>query len=100
MILTFNTLYLLGREWCQLFINGSIFTPYLLKVLTFAGLTTNNIVKVTVFLTDMNDYAAVNTVYAKYFSSPYPARTAVAVVALPLGSRVEIEVIAQVAKPL
>ncbi|MFA6989777.1 MAG: RidA family protein [Candidatus Gastranaerophilaceae bacterium] len=70
----------------------------LLKVLTFADLTTDNIVKVTVFLTDMNDYASVNNVYAKYFSSPYPARTAVAVTALPLGSKVEIEVIAQ--KPL
>ena len=67
----------------------------LLKVLNFANLTTDNIVKVTVFLTDMNDYATVNAVYAKYFSAPYPARTAVAVSALPLGSKVEIEVVAQ-----
>jgi 2-iminobutanoate/2-iminopropanoate deaminase len=67
----------------------------LLNILTFAGLTTDNIVKVTVFLADINNYAAVNTVYAKYFNPPYPARTAVAVAALPLGAEVEIEVIAQ-----
>lgn len=67
----------------------------LLKVLNYTNMTTDNIVKVTVFMTDMNDYASVNTVYAKYFSAPYPARTAVAVKALPLGANVEIEVIAQ-----
>lgn len=67
----------------------------LLNVLDVAGLTTDNIVKSTVLLTDMNNFAAVNIVYAKYFNSPYPARTAIGVASLPLGADVEIEVIAQ-----
>jgi 2-iminobutanoate/2-iminopropanoate deaminase len=67
----------------------------LLAVLKSANLTTNDVVKSTIYLTDMNDYAAVNEVYSIYFHSPYPARTAICVAALPLGSKVEIEVIAQ-----
>lgn len=65
------------------------------KVLLAAGVTSDNVVKTTVYLTDMSDYAAVNEVYGEYFSAPYPARTAVAVAALPLGAKVEIEVIAK-----
>ena len=60
-----------------------------------ADVTSDNVVKTTVYLTDMADYAAVNEVYGAYFNAPYPARTAIAVAALPLGSKVEIEVIAK-----
>lgn len=67
----------------------------LLSVLDTAGLTTDNIVKSTVLLTNMSDFAAVNEVYSKYFNAPYPARTAIGVAALPLCANVEIEVIAQ-----
>ncbi|NNE96329.1 MAG: RidA family protein [Acidimicrobiales bacterium] len=66
-----------------------------LDVLSAAGLTSDNVVKVTVFLTDMGDYAAMNEVYAQQFSAPYPARSAVAVAQLPLGSNIEIEMVAQ-----
>lgn len=54
----------------------------------------SHVVKVTVFLTDMNDFAAMNAVYAMYFEAPYPARSTIAVKALPLGARVEMECIA------
>ena len=64
------------------------------SVLEAAGVTSDNVVKATVYLTDMADYAVVNEVYGEYFKAPYPARTAIAVAALPLGSKVEIEVIA------
>lgn len=67
----------------------------LFNVLTAAGLTPDDVVKVNVFLTDMNDFAAMNTVYSNQFSSPYPARTTIGVAALPLGARVEIEMIAR-----
>ena|SRR3989338_7604867 len=50
-----------------------------------------NIIKVRIYLTDMNDYAAVNEIYKKFFSSDYPARVALAVKALPLGALIEIE---------
>lgn len=65
------------------------------SVLDAAELTPDDIVKTTVYLIDMKDYAAVNEVYGNYFKSPYPARTAIAVCALPLGSKVEIEVVAK-----
>ena len=58
-----------------------------------AGKTLDDVVKANVFITDMADYAAMNEAYAKGFAKPYPARTCVAVAALPLGARVEIEVI-------
>lgn len=64
-------------------------------VLAAAGLTTDDVVKCNVFLTDMSDFEAMNAVYATYFTEPYPARTTVAVAALPLGAHVEIEMIAQ-----
>ena len=63
-------------------------------VLAAAGLTFEDIVKTTVFLCDMADFAAMNSVYATYFSAPYPARSCVAVAALPRGARVEIEMVA------
>lgn len=63
-------------------------------VLEAAGLTLNNVVKTTVFLADMADFGAMNAVYEAHFSSPFPARSAVAVKALPKGAKVEIEVIA------
>lgn len=63
-------------------------------ILTEAGLTMDNVVKTTVFLADMADFASMNEVYAEAFSAPYPARSAVAVRELPKGVKVEIEVIA------
>ncbi|MCL2033448.1 MAG: RidA family protein [Oscillospiraceae bacterium] len=63
-------------------------------ILEAAGSSMENIVKTTVFLTDMNDFAAVNEVYATYFDAPPPARSCVAMVALPNGAKVEIEAIA------
>lgn len=59
-----------------------------------AGLTLANVVKTTVFMADMNDCAAMNEVYATFFSEPYPARSAVAVKTLPKGVLVEVECIA------
>ncbi len=63
-------------------------------VLAAAGLGFEDVVKTTVFLRDMADFAAVNGVYAKYFPQPYPARSTVAVAGLPKDARVEIEAIA------
>jgi 2-iminobutanoate/2-iminopropanoate deaminase len=62
--------------------------------LTAAGLGLENVVKTTIFLQDMDDFAAVNEVYAEYFSEPYPARSTVQVARLPKNVRVEIEAIA------
>lgn len=62
-------------------------------VLTEAGLSFENVIKTTVFLADINDFAAMNEIYATYFSEPYPARSAVQVAALPKGAKVEIECI-------
>lgn len=59
-----------------------------------AGSNLNQIIKTTVFLSDMSDFAAMNEVYAGYLSQPYPARSAVAVKTLPKNALVEIEVIA------
>jgi 2-iminobutanoate/2-iminopropanoate deaminase len=59
-----------------------------------AGLGMNDIVKTTIFLTDMDDFQAVNSIYAEYFDPPYPARSTVQVAALPLGVKLEIEAIA------
>jgi 2-iminobutanoate/2-iminopropanoate deaminase len=63
-------------------------------VLAAAGLTYAHILKTTIFLTDMGDFAAVNAVYAGYFEGAYPARSCVQVAALPLGGLVEIECVA------
>lgn len=65
-------------------------------ILEAAGLTMSDVVKTTVFMTDMNDFADMNAVYAEFFSEPFPARSAVAVKALPKGALVEIEVVAGV----
>ena len=62
-------------------------------ILEEAGLTMANVVKTTVFMVDMNDFADMNAVYAEFFAEPYPARSAVAVKTLPKGSLVEIEVV-------
>ena len=67
----------------------------LFKVLSATGLTPDDIIKVNVFLTDMEDFDAMNSVYSKQFSSPYPARTTIGVAGLPLGAQVEIEMIAR-----
>lgn len=63
-------------------------------ILEEAGLAMGNVVKTTVFMADMNDFADMNAVYAEFFAEPYPARSAVAVKTLPKGALVEIEVVA------
>ena len=63
-------------------------------VLKANGMTFANVVKTTVFLTDLADFAAMNAVYAKYFTEPFPARSTIQVAGLPRGAQVEIEVTA------
>jgi 2-iminobutanoate/2-iminopropanoate deaminase len=63
-------------------------------LLEAAGLSFGHVVKTTIFLTSMGDFAAVNEVYKAYVSEPYPARSTIAVAALPMGAKVEIEMIA------
>ncbi len=63
-------------------------------VLSAAGVGMTDVVKVTVFLTDMADFAQMNEVYKGFFSEPFPARSCIQVAALPKGARVEIEVTA------
>ena len=63
-------------------------------VLEAAGLTLADVVKTTVFLTDMADFAKMNTAYAEFFAEPFPARSTVAVAGLPKAASVEIEVVA------
>ena len=63
-------------------------------VLKAAGLNMNAVVKTTVFLADMADFADMNSVYSELFAEPFPARSAVAVKTLPKGALVEIEVVA------
>jgi 2-iminobutanoate/2-iminopropanoate deaminase len=63
-------------------------------VLEAAGTSLDNVVKATVFLQDMNDFAAMNKVYAEFFKTPFPARAAIQVARLPRDVKVEIEVIA------
>ena len=65
-------------------------------ILEEASLTMASVVKTTVFMADMNDFAEMNGVYAEFFAEPYPARSAVAVKTLPKGALVEIEVVAEV----
>jgi 2-iminobutanoate/2-iminopropanoate deaminase len=66
------------------------------NILQAEGLTMSHIVKVTILLTDINDFAAVNEVYADFFQPPFPARSAFAVAALPKGAPIEIEAIAHI----
>lgn len=63
-------------------------------ILEEAGLTMGDVVKTTVSMADMNDFADMNAVYGEFFTEPYPARSAVAVKTLPKGALVEIEVVA------
>lgn len=63
-------------------------------ILAEAGLEMTNVVKTTVFLANIADFAAMNEVYAQFFAAPYPARSAFAVKDLPKGALIEIEMIA------
>jgi 2-iminobutanoate/2-iminopropanoate deaminase len=63
-------------------------------ILDAAGSSLERVVKTTIFLADMNDFNAVNEVYATHFATPYPARSTVAVAGLPRGALIEIEAIA------
>ena len=63
-------------------------------ILTAAGMDFGNVLKSTIFITNMNDFAQINEVYGSYFSDAYPARETVQVAALPKGVNVEISVIA------
>ncbi|SFM30086.1 RidA family protein [Pelosinus propionicus] len=78
----------IGAQTKQCFVN-------LFHVLSAANLTPDHVVKVNVFLTDMSDFTSMNQVYEKQFAAPYPARTTIGVAALPLGAKVEIEMIAR-----
>ena len=64
------------------------------SILEEAGLMMSDVLKTTVFMADMKDFAEMNAVYAEFFTEPYPARSAVAVKTLPKGALVEIEVVA------
>lgn len=64
-------------------------------VLTAGGMSYADVVKTTIFLVDMNDFAAVNEVYGRFFDAAKPARSTVAVAGLPKGARVEIDAIAK-----
>ena len=77
-----------GAQTAQCFAN-------LFAVLAAGGLGPEHVIKVNVYLTDMDDFAAMNAVYATRFEEPYPARTTVGVAALPLGAAVEIELTAR-----
>ena len=65
----------------------------LAAILESAGSSFDHVVRASVYLTSMSDFAAMNGIYAKYFSQPFPARTTIAVAALPLGACVEIDLI-------
>lgn len=67
----------------------------LFKVLESIGLTPDDVVKVNVYLTDINNFEEMNKVYADQFNKPYPARTTIAVAGLPLNADIEIEMIAK-----
>lgn len=62
----------------------------LFGVLEAAGLTADHVVNVQVYLTDMNDFAAMNEIYVQQFAKPYPARTTIGVASLPMGAKIEI----------
>lgn len=64
------------------------------NILREAGSSYSSVIKTTVFLADMGDFAAMNGVYAEFFTAPYPARAAVAVKDLPKGALVEVECVA------
>tara|TARA_B100001250_G_scaffold58504_1_gene45541 strand:+ start:8850 stop:9227 length:378 start_codon:yes stop_codon:yes gene_type:complete len=104
-ILSNNTLYCSGQIAIDP-ITGSLITDTItnetnqvlqniLAVLAAANMDLNNVVKCTIFMKDMKDYAKINTVYAKYFQKSPPAREAVEVSVLPKNVNVEISVIAE-----
>ncbi len=66
---------------------------HLTAIAEAAGTALDNAVKTTVFLKDINDFAAVNAVYGEYFKAPFPARSAFQVAALPLGADIEVEAV-------
>ncbi|MCC2625178.1 MAG: hypothetical protein K0R14_1051 [Burkholderiales bacterium] len=66
------------------------------EVIIAAGATLDNIVKLNIYLTDMSNFAIINTVMAKFFNEPYPARAAIGVLELPKGALVEADAIAVV----
>ena len=66
----------------------------ILEVLIGAGLTMNDVVKTTVFMTDLGQFGAMNEVYGKHFRPPFPARSTVQAAALPKGADIEIEAVA------
>ncbi len=70
----------------------------LMEILQEAGYSADDVVKTTIFLANIEDFAEVNEVYSKFFNEPYPARSTVAVAALPKGALVEIELIARRSK--
>ena len=74
----------ISKQTKQCFIN-------LFNVLTEARLTSDDVEKVNVFLTDMADFLAMNEVYSEQFALPYPTRTTIGVASLPLGAKIEIE---------
>ena len=78
----------IGAQTEQIFANIS-------AVLDAAGKSFDDVMKTTVYLADMKDLGAMNTVYARYFQTPYPARTTIQAAGLPLGAAVEIEVVAR-----
>lgn len=78
-----------GEQAEQVFVN-------LAAVLTAAGAGFRHVVKATVYLVDMDDFAAVNEIYGRHFDEPYPARSTVAVAGLPKGARVEIDLVARI----
>ena len=80
------------REAEQIFAN-------IAAVLDAAGSRFADVVRVSVFLTDIAEFAALNAVYARHFEPPYPARTTVAVAALPLGASIEIDLVAVAPSP-
>ncbi len=71
----------------------------LFAILAAAGLGPDDVVKVNVYLVDMGDFPAMNETYKRRFEEPFPARTTIGVSALPLGARVEIEMVARKAQP-
>lgn len=78
-----------GEQTEQVFLN-------LAAVLTAAGAGFRHVLKATVYLVDMDDFAAVNEIYGRHFEEPYPARSTVAVAGLPKGARIEIDLVARI----
>ena len=75
-------------------VNGMVYTSGIIPVVPAAGTGMDKVVKTTVFIKEMNDFAAINEVYAKFFPSPFPSRSCVEVARLPKDVMLEIEAIA------